>query len=545
MQGCAGLVDKRAYLQVLGCLSKEPTLLDDIDRPLDRSDFDTEDFFELLYVAIYNLHAQGCEVIDEFSVDSYLSGFEEQYNIFQLNNGLEYFADARDMAELSNYDYNYHIVRKYSLLRYYEKKGWDTRSIYDSTVSDTKLSEKEKQKFDEYTEQDIVDIAENVLVLDARRKYCSDMLTQDIQAGSGMKELIQSLIESPDYGYSLTSEGLNTVCRGARKGKFYLRSACTSTGKTRNFLMDACNFAVPYTYDLEQKKFIYTGHNVPTLFVGTEGSLEEFQTIVLATISGVNESHILKGKYESGELERVEQAAQYIEESPLYLVYCDDYSISDIENIAKRYVLTRNIEIFIFDYLQTSLRLMTEVSGKSAVKMQEYQILIVFATRMKALAERLNICIISGTQLSAEATDARYKNHLVLQGSKAIAQKVDIGLIISKPNNVEKKKLEAITKHQIACPEINLLQWCYKVRRGELSSIIICSHIDLGTMRIKDCFVTDFDFNLIDIDFTQTEKMEQAIAENSKDIRNEDFEDPEESEKKEEEPAKKEKTFDW
>lgn len=539
MQESTGLVDKRSYLQVLGCLTLDPSLLDDVDRPLDRSDFDTEEFFELLYVAIYNLHAQGCEVIDEFSVDSYLSNYEEQYNIFQLNNGLEYLADARDMAQLDNYDFNYHKLRKYSLLRYYENQGWDTRYVYDSTVTDPRLAEKEQKKLEEYTEQDIVDIAENIFVLDARRKYCSDMLTKDIQAGNGMQELVQSLIESPDYGYSLTSIGLSTVCRGARKGKFYLRSACTSTGKTRNFLMDACNFAVPYTYDLKQEKFIYTGHNVPTLFVGTEGSLEEFQTIVLATVSGVNESHILKGIYEEGELDRVIQATQYIEESPLYLVYCDDYSISDIENIAKRYVLTRNIEIFIFDYLQTSLRLMSEVSGKSAVRMQEYQILIVFATRMKALAERLDICIISGTQLSAEATDAKYKNHLVLQGSKAIAQKVDIGLIISKPNNAEKKKIEAITRHKVNCPEINLLQWCYKVRRGELSSIIICSHIDLGTMRIEDCFVTDFDFNLIDIDFTKIETVEQAITENSKDIRNEDFEEAEE------EQINNSRAFDW
>ena len=327
MPECAGLVDKRSYLQVLGCLSIEPTLLDDIDRPLDRSDFDTEEFFELLYVAIYNLHAQGCEIIDEFSVDSYLSNFEEQYNIFQLNNGLDYLVDAREMASLDNYDYHYHRIRKYSLLRYYEKNGLDTRIIFDNTVADTKIAEREQKKFDDYKEGDIVDIAENIFVLDARRKYCSDMLTQDIQAGSGMQMLVQNLIDTPDYGYGLTSVGLNTVCRGARKGKFYLRSACTSTGKTRNFLMDACNFAVPYIYDLEQEKFVYTGHNVPTLFVGTEGSLEEFQTIVLATVSGVNESHILKGRYEDGELERVMQATQYIEEATLYIFYFDGYSM--------------------------------------------------------------------------------------------------------------------------------------------------------------------------------------------------------------------------
>ncbi len=460
----SNLTDTRAILQVLGCLLKDSTLIDDLDRQLDRSDFSTNHFYELIYVAIYNLHISGVQSIDEFAIEQYLSGYKEQYKIFQANNGLQYLVDAREMANLENYDYNYRKLRKYSLLRYYEDKGLDTRFIYNSTITDVFESEKEQSKFDNYTEQDIVDMVENLFVLNPKAQYCSDALTENIQAGDGLKKLVNELMESPDYGYPLTSLALNTVCRGARKGKFYLRSACTSVGKTREFLMDACNFAVPYYYDMDKEKFVYTGHSVPTLYIGTEGSLEEFQTIVLACVSGVNESHILKGRYEKGELERVLQAEQYISEAPLYLVYCDDYSISDIENLAKRYVLSYNIENLIFDYLQTSLRLMSEISGKASIKMQEYQLLIVFATRMKALAERLNIFVMSGTQLSAEANDARYKNNLVLQGSKAIAQKVDIGLIISRPNNAEKKKIETITHNMVGCPEINLLQWCYKVR---------------------------------------------------------------------------------
>ena len=120
---CKELVDKRAYLNTIGCLLQDPTLIDDIDRPLDRMDFNTETFYELLYVAIYNLHMQGCTTVDEFSIDSYLSNYKEQYAIFQENNGLGYLADAKDIANLENYDYYYHRLRKYSLLRYFENKG--------------------------------------------------------------------------------------------------------------------------------------------------------------------------------------------------------------------------------------------------------------------------------------------------------------------------------------------------------------------------------------------------------------------------------------
>ena len=522
-----GLVDKRAYLNVIGCLMQDSSLIDDMDRPLSRQDFKTEDFYELLFVAIYNLYIQGCQKIDEFAIDSYISNYEKQYKIFQDNHGLDYLVNAREIASLDNYDYFYHRVKKFSLLRYYENKGLDTRKlIYDWSVVEEKAAEVEKQKFDNYTEEDIVGIIENDLVITPKMDYCSEILSESIQAGDGMSELIDELLETPDFGYNFSSPFFNALCRGARRGKFYLRSAATGTGKSRNFLMDACNFAVPYTWDNKKKKFIHTGNSTPTLYIGTEGSLKEFQTIVLAVVSGVNETHILEGEYKEGELERVRQAAQYIAESPLYLVYCDDFSITDIENIAKRYVLTYQIDVFIFDYLQNSLRLANEVNSKSSMRMQEWQILLIFSTRMKALAERLNIAIISGTQLSAEVNEAKYKDHTLLQGSKAVANKIDIGLILSVPNAAEKKKIEKLKRSLIGKPEINLLQWCYKIRQGKLSRIVILSHIDLGTMRIEDCLATNFDFTeIIPIDIKRTETIDAAIKENSVGINTVDLND--------------------
>lgn len=512
-----GLVDKRAYLNVIGCLLQDSSLIDDINRPLTRQDFKTENFYELLFVAIYNLYIQGCEKIDEFAIDSYISHYEKQYKIFQENHGLDYLVNAREIASLDNYDYFYHRVKKFSLLRYYENKGLSTsKLIYDWSAVDEKTIEQENQKFDNYTEEDIVGIVENDLVVTPKIDFCSEILSESIQAGVGMEDLIEELMEIPDFGYDFTSPFFNALSRGARRGKFYLRSASTSVGKTRNFLMDACNFSVPYIYNYKQKKFVHTGHNTPTLFIGTEGSLREFQTIVLATVSGVNETHILEGEYEKDELERVKQAARYISESPLYLVYCDDFSITDIENIAKRYVLTYQIEILIFDYLQNSLRLSNEVNAKSSMRMQEWQILLIFSARLKALAERLDIAVISGTQLAADDIDAKYKDHRILQGSKAIANKIDIGVILTRPTDAEKKKIEKLTHSLIGLPEINLLQWCYKVRSGKLSRLIILSNIDLGTMRIRDCLATDFDFSEpVPIDITRAETVEAIVKEHS------------------------------
>jgi replicative DNA helicase len=114
---------------------------------------------------------QGVGNVDEFAIDSYLSNYKEQYKIFQNNNGLDYLGSAREMSDLTNYEYNYHRLRKYSLLRYYEKQGLDTRFIYDSTITEGNKAEAEQVKFDNYTEQDIVEMVEATFVITPNMKY--------------------------------------------------------------------------------------------------------------------------------------------------------------------------------------------------------------------------------------------------------------------------------------------------------------------------------------------------------------------------------------
>ena len=61
----------------------------------------------------------------------------------------------------------------------------------------------------------------------------------------------------------------------------------------------------------------------------------------------------------------------------------------------------------------------------------------------------------------------------------------------------------------------NMCHWVYKVRRGRLTRIIIWTKIDLGTMTEQCLFVTNYDFELIDMDFTKIEQVEEKIKEHS------------------------------
>ena len=535
------LTDKRAYANTLGCLMKDPTLVEDIDRPLDREDFNTETFYDLLFVAIYNLSMQGCKTIDEFAIDSYLSGFKDQYRIFQENRGLEYLNNIKDLSSLENYDYYYHRLRKYSLLRYYEKQGLDTKFIYDTSVDEFHANE-EQQKFDNYTEQDIVSMVESTLVINPTMKYCTNTLTTEVQAAEGGIELIEDLMKIPDVGLPLNNNGLNTVTRGARKGCLYMRSLVQGQGKTRFAAGDACKMAVPYIYDTKKKKYIYTGLSEPTLYITTEMPVDEIQTILYAAISKVNEEHILYGTYEKGELERVKQAIEYIESSPLYIVHIPDFSIEDIKNIIKKYNREFGVEYFFFDYISTSLRLMSEVNGKSKMGLKEHQLLLVFATELKTIAQQLDVFIFTASQLNGEAQMATYKDQNLLAGSKALANKLDVGIISMRPSRSEQDKLESILQRKFNIPMPDIGHWVYKVRRGRLTHIIIWSKTNLGTMDEEALFVTDFDFNLIDIDFTQIEQVEAKIQEHSV-LANRVEDTPVEED--DDEPVQTKAAFDW
>jgi replicative DNA helicase len=244
-------------------------------------------------------------------------------------------------------------------------------------------------------------------------------------------------------------------------------------------------------------------------------TVDEIQTLFVATVSKVDEEHILYGSYEEGEYERVQKAIDYVESSPLYIVHIPDFSIDDIKNQIKKYRREFSVEYFFFDYVHTSLRLLADVKNKSGMGLKEHQLLLVFATELKTIAQQLDVFIFTASQLNGEAKDALYKDQNLLSGAKALANKLDVGIVSMPPTKAELKRIEKVLHKMVNVPEPNFCHWVYKVRRGKLTRIIVWSKIDLGTMTEECLFVTTYDFELINVDFTKIEQVEEKIREHS------------------------------
>ena len=91
----------------------------------------------------------------------------------------------------------------------------------------------------------------------------------------------------------------NTVSRGARLGKLYLRSASSGVGKTRTMVGDSCKMAFPIRYDRKQGRWVSTGSCEKVVYIATEQDTAEIQTMVLAYLTDINEEAFLYGKFKT------------------------------------------------------------------------------------------------------------------------------------------------------------------------------------------------------------------------------------------------------
>lgn len=504
-----------AVFQVLGCVIREPTLLENYN--LTPEDFEGEDFHQIIFAAVYNLYNQGVKVIDCFAIDAFIQPYEKHYRIFSDNQGLEYINDAINMCEPENFPYNYNRVKKFSLLRFLEVKGLDTRGIFNPTEIDPTKQQEEQMKFDKYSIDQIIALVEDNLVIDAKHKFQFSLRNTGQLAGTGLIDLVESFMETPIIGLPMQSKIMNTLLRGSRNSTFYLRSGSTGSGKTRLAIADTCCAAVPWVYDLGKEKWNFTGFSTPALIITTELTIKEIQTIIIAYVSGVEEDHIIMNDYQEGEVDRLKQAANYILSSPLYIEYMPDFDIDDITSVIRRYNREKGIKVVNFDYLHTSMKLMAQISSAvKGMRVREDQVLFMFSDALKAVGNELDIHVDSATQLNGEYKDAREKDQTILRGSKAIADRIDAGYIALPPTKTELESIRPILSNGFY-PTPNMIYHLYKCRRGKITRVKVWLNVNLGNCRIEDLFVTTFDNELIAVDKLTIESGIQLIQEHSVD----------------------------
>ena len=497
----ARYVDVPAIVQVIGCVYQNPSLIDNESYSFSLDDF-TEEFHQVIFGSIYNLHQLGADKITSSTIEDYLEQRPKKLAVYKANKGAEYLDKVKETSQLAAFNFYYHRMKKMTILRMYnEKAGMDLSWLYDlDNIFDQKKKQAQEDWLDNHTEEDIADII-NDKIEDVKLKYV-DAAAGDgiIQAGEGAEELWNELQTTPDIGYPLYGSLINTVTRGARLGKFYLRSAATNVGKSRAMVADCCNIACNEIYDVNNGKWVANGTKEPAIYVMTEQIFSEVQTMMWAFLSGVPEDHILTNRYEAGEIERVEYARKVIKDSPLYLKQLHDFSLKDIENVIKLSVRKFNIRYFFLDYIHSSMKILSEVSSRASVKgLREDNVLFMISVRLKDLATEYGIFVMSSTQLNADYTNATVYDQNLLRGAKSIADKIDMGSIMLRLNDNDNEVIGNLVKSKgLEMPNIKIS--IYKNRRGRYNHILLWCKADLGICRIDPIFATDYGYQLVEME---------------------------------------------
>ena len=493
-------VDIQSCMQVIGDVFINPSLLDLEDKyKFNNEDFPQE-FHKILFGSIYNLHQLGAKQISIEDIEKYLEQRPKKYAIYKINKGSEYLENIKEMCQLAAFDYYYNRMKKMTLFRMYNHIGMDLSWLYDpDNILDAKKKEAQETWFDNTPINDIANII-NDKIDEIKAKYVDNSEDGVIQAGDGALALLERLKNNPEIGYPLYGRLVNAIHRGARLKKFYLRSAATGIGKTRSMIADACFIACNKIYNLETRQWEDNGTREPTQFITTEQEEDEIQTMMISFLSGVNEDHILENTYVGDEWERVTEAAAILEKSPLYIKKLPDFSLQDIENTIKFGIRQYGTRYIFMDYIHSSMKILSEISSKAGVKgLREDNILFMISVRLKDLCNQYGVFIMSATQLNASYISAQEYDQNLLRGAKAIADKIDLGMIMLQTSQDDREALKNIVNSMgIEMPDIKIS--VYKNRRGRYKDILLWCKSDRGICRIDPIFVTNYNYELIDIE---------------------------------------------
>lgn len=492
-------VDVTAIMQVIGCVYNNPQILEFEDKYTITDEDFPDEFHRTVFGAIYKIYELGAKTITLENLADFLSSRPKSATIYKKNDGDKWLLKVADVASQLSFDFYYNRLKKMTLLRAYDNYGVDVSDIYDpDNILDIKKKQLQEDLLDNSSLEEIADRVDRK-ISDIRLKYVDDTTGEAIQAGKGVLQLIQKFKDHPEVGVPLYGRLVNTVTRGARLKKFYLRSAATGIGKTRSMIADACNIACNKIYD-ESFGWINNGTSEPTLFITTEQELEEIQTMMLAFLSNVNEEHIINGEYEGDEEERVIKAGEILESSPLYVEELPDFSLKDVENVIKKNIRDHDVKYIFHDYIHTSLKILEEITKRSGgVKLREDNILFMLSNKLKDICNQYGVFIMSATQLNGDYQEAKTPDQNLLRGAKSIADKIDYGSILLSVKEEDIDALDSILSSNIfEKPTIKMS--VYKNRRGRYKGIIMWCKADLGTCRIQPMFCTTYDYELINMD---------------------------------------------
>ena len=157
-----------------------------------------------------------------------------------------------------------------------------------------------------------------------------------------------------------------------------------------------------------------------------EMSAEQLATRIIADRAEISSSRIRRGEIESGDFDRLAEAAREMESIPFYIDETGGLSIAQLAARARRLKRQKGLDVIIVDYIQ-----LLQGSSRRAAENRVQEVTEI-TTNLKALAKELNVPIVALSQLSRQVENREDKRPQLsdLRESGSIEQDADVVMFV-------------------------------------------------------------------------------------------------------------------
>ena len=271
----------------------------------------------------------------------------------------------------------------------------------------------------EEAERRLYEVAEKGQVQQGFQSFGSALVTAIDMASAAYKR---------DGHLSGIASGLTDLDRlmgGLQHSDLVIIAGRPGMGKTSLVTNIAFNVANAWRGEVQPDGTMKTVNGGIVGFFSLEMSAEQLATRIIAEQAQVSSSDIRRGRITEAEFSQIAQAAQRMNQVPLYVDQTGGLSIAQLTARARRLKRQRGLDLLIIDYIQ----LLQGSSKKGDSRVQE---VTEITNQLKALGKELNVPVLALSQLSRQVENRDDKRPQLsdLRESGSIEQDADVVLFV-------------------------------------------------------------------------------------------------------------------
>lgn len=336
---------------VVGSLFANPDLLLDYGE-LIKPQYDFSEPTPLFwYNSIYELFQIHNESeINETKINIYMSQNAERKKKYDELKGHKTIQRMISIVDLDDFATYYENLKKYSLLREYERKGFPAQKIF------------EKNNFVKLKCEDIVRAMEYQV---STIGTVIGGIQDSVILGKQMVDQVIKWKQTPDVGLQIPFEIINMLMRGARDKKISLFGMHSGCGKSRTTSKIACYLGIKLQIPVmvganEQDEDEWNAMvlscviNNPEFYNDEDGSLNEIGQLIKKydLLDGIDETKIVTGAYDKNEEDVILAAAKYIQDrSKIHFLEMTRFDENALRRQIKRHKL-KGCRLMVYDTLK-------------------------------------------------------------------------------------------------------------------------------------------------------------------------------------------------